>query len=233
MLDHATRLFTAGNLLFLLRGALATVVLTALGCGIGLLAGFALAYLRGSRGPLLAPFRAAAILYVELFRRVPFLVTLFVVLFSAKAFVAQASLFTVAVVAISVMSTAYLAEIMRAGLESVPRQQIEAAEAMNFSRWRTTWMVVLPQAWRVILPAAVAYLVMFVKDTALASQAGVFELMFAGKALANRGLDSAWVFGTVLVIYVLLSWPLARFGGFLERRLSRPPHPTRQGTAPC
>ena len=224
MLDTAARLFTAGNLLFLFRGALTTVLLTVLGCGVGLLAGFALAYLRGSRGALLAPLRAAAVLYVEVFRRVPFLVTLFIVLFSAKAFVAQASLFAVAVVAISVMSTAYISEIMRAGLESVPRQQIEAAEVMNFSRWRATRMVVMPQAWKVILPAAIAYLVMFVKDTALASQAGVFELMFAGKALANRGIDSAWVFGTVLAIYVVISWPLARFGRWLELRLSRRPH---------
>jgi polar amino acid transport system permease protein len=62
---------------------------------------------------------------------------------------------------------------------------------------------------------------MFVKDTALVSQAGVFELMFAGKALANRGIDPFIVFATVLVCYAALSIPLARFGRRLERRLSR------------
>jgi polar amino acid transport system permease protein len=63
-------------------------------------------------------------------------------------------------------------------------------------------------------------MVMFVKDTALASQAGVFELMFAGKALVNRGLDPFLVFATVLFAYFAISWPLARFGQWLETRLA-------------
>lgn len=120
-----------------------------------------------------------------------------------------------AVVAICLLCTAYLAEIVRSGLESVPRAQIEAAEVMNFPRWRIVWTIVLPQSWKVILPAAIAYMVMFVKDTALASQAGVFELMFAGKALVNRGLDPFIVFAAVLFAYFVISWPLGRFGAWL------------------
>lgn len=219
--DAITTVFTPNTLQFLFRGFWMTLLLTAIGCGIGLVAGFALAYLRTGKGWLLAPFRLLAILYVEVFRRIPFLVILFLVLYSAQMFVTRAPLFWVAVIAICLLSTAYLAEIVRAGLQSVPRTQIEAAEAMNFPRWRITLSIVLPQAWKVILPAAVAFVVMFVKDTALASQAGVFELMFAGRALVNRGLDPFIVFSGVLLAYFLISFPLAMFGRWLEKRLSR------------
>lgn len=215
--------FTPGNMTFLLRGALMTLLLTSIGCTVGLIAGFLLAYVRGSRGWILAPLRWAAVCHVEVFRRIPFLVTLFLVLYAAQLFITRAPLFWVAVTSICLMSSAYMAEIVRAGMESVPRAQIEAAEVMNLPRWRITAMIVMPQAWKVILPSAVSYMVMFVKDTALASQAGVFELMFAGKALANRGLDPFIVFATVLFAYFIISWPLARLGQALERRLSRRP----------
>jgi polar amino acid transport system permease protein len=221
MADLAT-LLTPSTLLFLLRGAAMTLMLTAIGCTAGLVGGTALAYARGAKGPFTLPLRLAAILHVEVFRRIPFLVTLFLVLYTAQLVIPRAPLFWVATTSICLLSSAYMAEIVRAGLESVPRAQIEAAEAMNFSRWRITRMVVLPQAWKVILPSAIAYVVMFVKDTALASQAGVFELMFAGKALANRGIDPFIVFTAVLVAYFAISWPLARLGRHLERRLARP-----------
>ncbi len=222
MMDGLDALLKPGTLMFLLRGVGMTLMLTAIGCCVGLLAGFVLAYLRAGSGWLLAPMRWAATLYIEVFRRIPFLVTLFLVLYAAQMIVPRASLFWVAVTAICLMSSAYLAEIMRAGLQSVPRAQLDAAVVMNFSRWQMTRMVVLPQAWKVILPSAIAYIVMFVKDTALASQAGVFELMFAGKALVNRGIDPFVVFSAVLLAYFAISWPLARFGRYLEARLSRP-----------
>jgi polar amino acid transport system permease protein len=225
-MQDLTALFTLGNIGFLLRGALMTLLLTVIGCSVGLVAGFLLAYARGSRGMTLAPLRWGVIAFVEVFRRIPFLVTLFLVLYAAQLFIARAPLFWVAVTSICLLSSAYMAEIVRAGMESVPRAQIEAAEVMNLPRWRITAMIVMPQAWKVILPSAVSYMVMFVKDTALASQAGVFELMFAGKALANRGLDPFLVFATVLFAYFVISWPLSRLGQALERRLAR--RPTRK-----
>lgn len=223
-MDALREAFTTGTLLFLLRGLGMTVLLTAIGCAGGLLGGFLLAYLRSSPARWTWPFRWLAILYVEVFRRIPFLVILFLVLYGSQAVVTRAPLFWIAVVAIVVMAAAYMAEIVRAGLESVPRAQVEAAEVMNLPRWRIVGFIVLPQAWRVILPAAVAYVVMFVKDTALASQAGVFELMFAGKALVNRGLDPVLVFAAVLLAYAAVSWPLARLGRWLEARLARRPN---------
>ena len=98
--------------------------------------------------------RLVAIGYVEIFRRIPFLVVTYLVLFFIAAFVKQASLFLIALVAICIYSTAYTADIIRGGFESVARQQIEAATAMNFSRWQTLTRVIMPQSWPVILPPA-------------------------------------------------------------------------------
>jgi polar amino acid transport system permease protein len=215
------KVMTLGTLGFLARAAILTLVLTLVGCTVGLVLGTGLAVLRQTSSAWLMPFRALAILWVEIFRRVPFLVILFLVLFTAEAVVPGAPLVAIGLTAIFILSSAYLAEIVRAGFDSIPRAQIEAATVMNFGLLRTLKEVIVPQSWRVILPPAAAYVVMFVKDTALLSQAGVFELMFAGKTLVNRGLDPVWTFSLILLIYIAITLPLARAGAWLEARLTR------------
>ena len=222
--EQIPRFFTWNNVAFLAGAAGTTLLLTALGSGVGAAAGFAIVLVRTGRSRLLLPLKALAVLYVEVFRRIPFIVVLFLVLFSIQAVMPEASLFTIAVIAICLVSTAFLSEVIRAGFDSVPRQQLEAAAVMNFPRWLVVWSVILPQAWKVILPPAIAFLVMFIKDTALASQMGVVELTFVGKTLNNRGFSSFLVFGTVMLIYFAISWPLARLGRSLEKRLAPSRH---------
>jgi polar amino acid transport system permease protein len=156
------------------------------------------------------------------FRRIPFLVNLFIVMFALQGFGSDISLFTIATVSICIVATAFLSEVIRAGLESVPRQQIEAAEVMNFGFMRTLFLVLLPQSWKVILPPAFAFMVMFIKDTSLASQMGVVELTFTGKVLMNRGFSPFLVYSAVLAAYFILSYPLSRLGAYLENRLASP-----------
>jgi polar amino acid transport system permease protein len=86
-------------------------------------------------------------------------------------------------------------------------------------------LVVLPQAWPLILPPIFGYFVLFIKDTALASQAGVLELTAAGRILNTKGFPAFLVFGTVLLLYFALSYPLARLGAELEARLGASRHP--------
>ncbi|MFN8830899.1 MAG: amino acid ABC transporter permease [Labrys sp. (in: a-proteobacteria)] len=220
LIEQAPRFFTWNNFLLIAQGAGVTLLLTAIGCGVGGVMGFALTLVRTSTSLWLLPFRLVALLYVELFRRIPFIVVLFIVLYSIQVVAPRSSQFTIATIAICLVSTAFLAEIIRAGFESVPRQQIEAAETLNFPRWLTIRAIVLPQAWKVILPPAIAFVVMFIKDTALASQMGVIELTFVGRTLNNRGFSSFMVFGTILLVYFAMSWPLARLGRHLEARLA-------------
>jgi polar amino acid transport system permease protein len=196
------------------------LALTAIGCITGFLLAFILVIFRRGEGLLAWPLRLFSIFYVEVFRRIPFLVVTYLVLFFIQAFVSDASLFTIAVVAICIYATAYTAEIIRGGLDSVARQQVEAATAMNFSRWQTLFRVILPQSWPVILPPAVVFMVGFIKDTALVSQVGVFELTFRGKELNNEGFSGILVFGTISLLYFAMSYPLSRCGAWLERQLA-------------
>jgi polar amino acid transport system permease protein len=215
--------FSSQNVVLLLEAMGTTLAMTIIGCVLGFLLAFTIVFLRQTPGRLMLPVRTAAILYVEIFRRIPFLVVTYLVLFFIQAFVSDASLFAIAVIAICIYSTAYTADIIRGGFESVARQQTEAAVAMNFSRWQTLVSVIIPQSWPVILPPAVAFAVGFIKDTALVSQVGVFELTFRAKELNNAGFSGILVFGTIAFLYFVMSYPLSRWGRWLEQRLASSP----------
>jgi polar amino acid transport system permease protein len=214
--------FNYHNLVFLLQAAGRTLVMTLIGCSVGFIAGFLIAALRGTSSLWLMPLRIVGIAYVEFFRRIPFLVILFIVLFVIEPLMPGASLLAIATVSVCLLSTAFLSEVIRAGLDAVPAQQIEGARALNFNAIQTLVMVVLPQSWKVILPPAAAFIVMFIKDTSLASQLGVIELTFAGKMLVNRGFSPVLGFGAVLLCYFALSYPLSRLAAHLEKRLATP-----------
>lgn len=229
ILEQIPRFFSPANLGFLAEAAGLTLAMTFDGCVIGFGLAFVIVYLRQSPGLWALPIRAVCIVYVEVFRRIPFLVTLYLVLFFIQTIASNVSLFTIAVIAICVYATAYSAEIIRAGLELVPRQQIEAARAMNIGRLRTLIWVTLPQAMPVIIPPAIAFAVSFIKDTALVSQIGVFELTFRARELNNQGYSAMLVFGTVAFVYFLISYPLSRTGAYLEKRLATPRSERRHG----
>jgi polar amino acid transport system permease protein len=128
--------------------------------------------------------------------------------------------FWIALIALTMIATAFIAEIVRAGFRSIPREEWDAASTMNFSLAQTLLYVVVPQAWKIIVPTVSLFFVLFIKDTALASQIGVLELTFVGKTFIDRGFSPLLSFGTVLVLYFLLSFPLARAGQWLEARLA-------------
>lgn len=222
ILEQLPRFFSWANMRLLAEAAGMTLSMTLVGCVIGFCLAFILVFLRQTPGLWAAPLRLLCIAFVETFRRIPFLVVIYLVLFFIQAFVSDASLFTVAVTAICLYAVAYTAEIIRGGLESVPRQQVEAAQTMNMGRLQTNLLVVLPQAWPVILPPAIAFAISFIKDTALVSQIGVFELTFRGKELNNQGFSGLLVFGTIALCYFAISYPLSRLGQHLEKRLETP-----------
>lgn len=213
------RFFTYYNAIFLLQGMWRTFLLSAIGCSAGLIAGFVLAVLRDPAMP--GAIRVCAAAYVEIARRVPFLVTLFLVFYTAQLAGWDLSQLSVGIIAVSCIATAYLSEILRAGFESVHQNQRDSAAVANFGFLRTMILVLIPQSWRVALPPAFAFFLMFIKDSALASQIGVVELTYVGKTLNNRGFSPALSFGAILVLYFALSYPLARLGRKMEARLGR------------
>lgn len=220
-LSQADLFFTWQNGLLWLRAMGTTLAMAALGCGIGFVVACILVYLRTWPSLLLLPLRLLLVAYVEIFRRIPFLVLIFLVLFGTRAVGMRLPLFWIACITVTVMATAFIAEIVRAGYESVHRTQWESATVMNFGRLRTVLLVVLPQAWTVIIPPAFSYFVMFIKETSLASQVGVYELMQTGKYFNNVGISPFLAFGTCLLIYFALSYPLTRLGWRIERKLKQ------------
>jgi polar amino acid transport system permease protein len=220
VMEESPRFFGYWNLMFIGQALVNTLLLSWLGAGFGFAMGFGLAVARHPRLYGTGPLRWLAIAYVELFRRIPFLVKLMCVFFAFQLSGAQASLFTVALVAVVLSAAAFAAEIARAGLEAIPPPQWDAAEAMNFGRWRILTRIVGPQAWRVVLPPLFGYTVGFIKSTSIASQIGVMELTYAAKILNTRGFSALLCFGTILVLYFLICWPTKRLGEHLEARLA-------------
>lgn len=220
IIEEAPEFFTYYNLIFLFKALLATFLLSAVGCIVGLFAGFLLAISRRSSARSLLPLRAFTFSFIEAFRRIPFLVTLMLVFFSFQLLGFDISVFSVALISVCLIGTAFIAEIVRSGLDSVHQTQWDTAHALNFTYLQTLRYVIVPQAWKVILPPVFSFFILFIKDTALASQIGVVELTYAGKVLNNKGFSAALVFGMILILYFMLSYPLARFGTWVENRLA-------------
>jgi len=212
-------LFGHYNLIFLAYATLTTLALAVAGCVIGSVCGLVLALIRFIKRPWLVPLQWVIILYTELMRRIPFLVTLFMTLYIIQGFGYTLSFFVIGLIAVCLISSAYLAEIFRAGFQSIVPAQIEAALTLNFTQAQILTLVVIPQSLKVILPSAFSFMVSLIKDTALASQLGVIELAFAGKLLISRGMSSFLIYGVILVLYFLMSYPLSCLGRYLERRL--------------
>jgi polar amino acid transport system permease protein len=217
---EAPRFFTWWNIRFLLEAMANTIIASVLGCGIGYALGFVLAALRLPQLVPFAPLRAVCILWVEIFRRIPFLVLLLLVFFVSQFAKIEAPLWIIAVVAVAIRMSALAAENVRAGLESVRPTQWEAALTMNLTPWTVLGKIVLPQAWRVILPPSIAHVLSMVKETSLVSQIGFIEITFAAKMLTQRGFSALLTYGTALVLYFFLGWALAALGRYAERRLT-------------
>jgi polar amino acid transport system permease protein len=224
LLEEIPRFFTYYNGIFLLKAAGATIALSAVGCVVGFAIGFFLAIIRITRERGLLAARIPSIGYVELFRRVPFLVTLMFMFFTFQILKFQFSVFTVAMITVCLIASGFIAEIVRAGIESVHVTQWDAGEVLNFTLAQKLHLVIIPQAWKVILPPAFSFFISFIKDTALASQIGVIELTYAGKVFNNKGFSAILVFGTILIMYFIISYPLARFGRRMENKLGVSKH---------
>ena len=219
LLEEIPSFFTIWNLIFLGKAMGVTFLLTAIGCLVGFSVGGLLAVFRKTKSLILLPLRFFIIIYTEIFRRIPFLVSLLLMFYIFQILKISDNLFLIATITVCLIATAYIGEIIRSGIESINQTQWDAAVAMNFSYFQILKEVIFPQAWKVILPPAFSFFIMFIKDTALASQIGVMELTFAAKILNNKGFSPLLSFGTILVLYFILSFPLDRFGKYMEKKL--------------
>ena len=200
----------------LLRGFGTTLYLAVSGSILALVAGVGLGLgrLSGARLP-----RALARTYVELVRNTPPLVFVFVFYFFLSSQLQLGALAS-GVVCLAMLQSAYVAEIVRAGVQSVGRGQWEAAASLGLSRTTTLRDIVLPQALRRVLPPLVNQLTSLVKDSSIISLISIPELTYAASEVvaSTRAVFEVWIF--VAVLYFVLCSSIALLGGRLERRLS-------------
>lgn len=224
VIAEAPNFFTGPNIWFLAKAMFATFTLSVAGCLIGSIVGLLLTLLRKAPSRWLIAPKAVAWAYVEFFRRLPPLVVLFLVFFGFNTFEVDIDLYLVALIGVCLISAAFMGEIIRAGIESIHPNQWHSAATMNFGYLMTIRTVVLPQSMRLILPPAFSFFLLLIKDTAFASQIGTLELAYAGKVLSSKGFSATLAYGVVLVLYFVLSFPLARLGARMEQRFAAPRH---------
>lgn len=204
-------------LLRLLEGVRFTVILTFGGFLLGAVFAVPVTVLRRSRLRLL---RVLAIAYVEGVRGVPPIAWLFLLYFGLAQVDFRLGSLTAGVLGLGLISTAYLAEIYRAGLRAVPHGQLEAARAVGLDTVATYRRVVAPQAVVTILPPAAAFLIGLLKDSAVASLIGVPEVTGLALRMTQQEFDGLAIFAAAGLIYLALSVPLAAFARWLGTRLS-------------
>jgi polar amino acid transport system permease protein len=165
--------------------------------------------------------RFVTTIYVEFFRGVPLVMVIFWFWFIIPNLL-KISLpeYGVALTAFVIFEAAYLGEIVRAGIQSVPQGQLEAAAATGLSRGRTMRYVVLPQALRNMIPALVTQFIVLVKDTSLASIIGYIDLTKAAQIVNNREIRPFELYLFIAVVYWCFSYAMSRYARRLERRLS-------------
>lgn len=203
------------NQSLLWQGLETTALLSLAGIVGSTLLGLVSAALRTARILVLAQLSR---LYVEVFRGSPLLIQLLFVYFGASYLgFSQMSTFTAAAIAISLYEGAYVAEILRAGIEAVPRGQQEAARVLGLSGRQTFVHVVLPQTRTVVLPPLIGQYLSLIKDTSLANVIGLTELLRQGQAIVDRIGQPVIVYLTVAAVYFIICYPLSLLVTYLER----------------
>lgn len=205
------------------RGLWNTVRYTLGAFAVGLPLGAVLALMKLSS---VAPYRWIATAYIEFFRGIPALLVVLSVGYAVPiAFgVNIPSMLAKASIALGVVSAAYIAETLRAGIEAVPKGQVEAARSLGMSHGRTLAQVVVPQAFRIVLPPMTNEIILLTKDTSLVFLLGMlvteYDLTKIGRDALNSaqgGLTALFVAGAC---YLLITLPLGQLTRWLERRTS-------------
>lgn len=217
----------------LLLGALMTLQLTIIGEALGMIIGlfFGLARLSKNRS-----VKFLATCYIDFIRGTPLLVQLFIIYFGIPDLLrgiqdwlmanynfpevfTNIGVIEASIAAISINSGAYIAEIFRAGVQSIDKGQMEAARSMGMTQVQAMAYVILPQAFRRVIPPLGNEFIAMLKDTALLSVIGVVELFRRGQLIIAQTYVCFAVLMEVALFYFIMTWTISRFVDYLERRL--------------
>lgn len=200
----------------LLDGALWTIGLSLTAFILGGIAGLVVLFARIAKSPL--PRRLAQG-YIEVFQGTPLLMQLFIIFFGGSLIGLEISPWIAAALGLTLFTSAYLGEIWRGCVESVPKGQWEASASLAMTHVEQMRHVILPQAVRIAIAPTVGFSVQVVKGTAVTSIIGFVELTKTGSMLANATYQPFLVFGLVALGYFALCYPLSAYSRILERNI--------------
>lgn len=206
------------NLPFLLSGLQQTLLISAITLVTSVLFGMVIAL--ADMSPV-RPVRFMGYAFGEIVRNTPILVQLLWVYYVLPiVFDISIDAFSACIVGLTIYSSAFIAEIYRAGIQSVPRGHREAARVLGMSPFDTFTRIVLPQALRTTLPALAANFVQLIKYSSLAAVISVPEVTRRGMELSSSTFRPLEIFSFIALIYFLICWPLAQSIRFWETRLA-------------
>ena len=204
-----------------------TLYVTAGALIIGLVIGLIMALGKMSQHKVL---KWPASVYVEIIRGTPLFVQVLILAYGVPQMINSMSggsvsftwkpIVIVGIIACGLNSGAYLAEIIRSGIQAINKGQTEAARSLGMSRSQTMISIVLPQAFKVILPAMANEFVTLIKETSILSYVGIVEITREGMLWASRDFESFPAYIGVAVIYMCMTIPLSRVVGYLEKRMA-------------
>jgi glutamine transport system permease protein len=205
------------------HAALLTLELTAGAVAIGVVIGLFMALGRLSKITVL---RGAAITYIDFFRGTPLLVQIFLVYFLIPKLLHWQTLpdnyqYIAGIIAMGLNSGAYIAEIFRAGIQSIDRGQTEAARSLGMTHAQAMRYVILPQAFKRVIPPLGNEFIALLKDSSLLSIIAIEELFYSGKIIAGRTFQPIPMYITVALYYLLMTQLISQWVAYMERRLGK------------
>jgi polar amino acid transport system permease protein len=202
----------------LFQGLRLTVLVTVGSLALSTMLGLLWAFMRVSGNAVLA---GIAKTFVNVIRGIPIIVQLFYIYFVLPDFGISLTAVQAAIIGLGVAYSAYQSENFRAGIEAIDKGQLEAAQSIGMGWWLTMRRVILPQAFKIVLPPYGNIMIMMLKDSSQASTITVAELALQGRLIASSTFQNTTVFTLVAALYLCMSLPLIWVVGRLETKFGR------------
>ncbi len=200
----------------LMMGFVLTLKISVTSTIFGIIIGTIVGIARLSKEPVT---RALSLFYVELVRNTPLLVQIYIIYFFIGSML-RISAFVAGTAALSIFAGAYVGEIVRAGIQSIHKGQMEASRSLGMSYAQAMRHIILPQAFKRIIPPLAGQFISLIKDSSLVSVIALADLMFQGNQAVARTYYAFEIFFTVAFLYLMMCYPLSMATQYVERRLA-------------
>ena len=200
----------------LMIGFVMTIEISAVATIFGILIGTIVGIARLSKEPVT---RGLSLAYVELIRNTPLLVQIYIIYFFVGSML-RLSAFAAGTAALSIFAGAYVGEIVRAGIQSIHKGQMEASRSLGMSYAQAMRHIVLPQAFKRIIPPLAGQFISLIKDSSLVSVIALADLMFQGQQAVARTYHAFEIYFTVALLYLVMTFTLSMATQYVERRLA-------------